>query len=522
MPCLSRVLLALALVFPFSPSTARALSRGPAQAALARDTRVRLITAVVEIVPLDATGEEIGTVGSGTIVSPDGHILTNFHVIGDSDTRQVYADFAILMTRPEFFDQPPQYLYRARYVASDPTHDLAILRIDRNADASTLDPSRAFASVPVGSSNETMPGDPITIIGYPGISGRTITFTAGVLSGWVGEDFETGGKQWIKTDAKITHGNSGGAAVNERGELTGVPTAGRTLRYPNEPNAEEQAYVRPIGLAWALLGPHVASVTRAESTPSTTLVSVPTQTQPAQPVAEAAAEGTGDYGEVELGGTRTAVIATDSVIVIHGYTVNVPAGLQSLIIRVDGSGSDVDLAVKAGSPITSYAPKDEGGDYDFLDTSEETSAVYTYDSPAPGTVYVDVLNLTLNALRYALAVEATWPSGVMGALALGETAVGTLSDPQTPRYHTYYVDVPLNAPELVISMEADVDLDLAVKFGSEIASWAERSQGGDWDYIDEDASHSAAFTIPNPRPGRWYIDVFTRYDATGQYRLTVR
>jgi S1-C subfamily serine protease len=173
-------------------------------------------------------------------------------------------------------------------VASDPAHDLAVLKIVERADETPIPAGTVFPSVAVGDSNQMLPGDGIVIVGYPGISGSTVTFTSGTMSGWVGEDFETGGKQWIKTDAKIAHGNSGEAAFTVQGELIGVPTARRTVQY-SELDVEEQAYVRPIGLAWALIGPNVITVLRsgggapgssvAQSAPSTpATLDVPTTT----------------------------------------------------------------------------------------------------------------------------------------------------------------------------------------------------------------------------------------------------
>ena len=495
-----------------------------AQVALPRDVRARIIAAVVEIVPLDEAGEPVGIAGSGTIVSPDGDILTNFHVIGDLDTRRVYPDYAVFMTRPGFYDQPPEPLYLASYVASDPAFDLAILRIDRNIDGSAVVPSTTFTSIPVGSTSDTMPGDLITIIGYPGVSGLTITFTAGLLSGWVGEDFEAGGKQWIKTDAKIAHGNSGGAAVNDRGELIGVPTAGRTIEY-EELDVEEQAYVRPIGLAWSLIGPHVANVTRVE--PERYAPPLVTTERPDTPA------GSGHYGEVELDTTRRGVIAgTPEGNVFHTYTVSVPPGLDSLVVTVDGGGKDIDLAVKAGAEILSYQPPEDGGDSDYIDTSVETTASYTYLDPPSGVVYIDVISLLDEPIAYELSVT-TGPSAgefranfsdsrIVGGLRLGQSSSGTLADPDLPRYHTYYVDVPAGTSQITISMTADVDLDLAVRLGAEITSLADKSDGGDWDYRDESAEPRAEFVIASPQPGRWFIDVFTRYEFTGSYRLSVR
>ena len=225
--------------------------------ALPREIRQKILKAVVQVIPLKDDGEPVGWSGSGTIISESGYILTNFHVVGDVETRQIYKNHAILFT--EFPDQPPVFKNIAQIVATDPTYDLAVIKI--NLDNKGNKVNTRFTAMPVGNSNDLIPGDAITMVGYPGISGSTITFTQGLMSGWLGEDFESGGKNWIKTDGKISHGNSGGAAFNERGELIGVPTAGRTQ--VNGVEREEQAYVRPIGLAWSTLGPNVPDIVRA-------------------------------------------------------------------------------------------------------------------------------------------------------------------------------------------------------------------------------------------------------------------
>lgn len=234
---------------------------------LPKDVRAKILVAVVQVIPLKDNGDPVGVSGSGTIISPKGYILTNFHVIGDTETRKFYKTHAILFTN--FPDQPPEYRNIAEVVATDATHDLAILRITKDNKGKAIASNAQFPAMPVGDSTDLIPGDPIYIVGYPGISGSTITFTAGLMSGWVGEDFESGGKQWIKTDGKIAHGNSGGAAFNADGELIGVPTAGRTQEY-DPLDREQQAYVRPIGLAWAIIGPNVPDVLRRGSNPTPT------------------------------------------------------------------------------------------------------------------------------------------------------------------------------------------------------------------------------------------------------------
>src|SRR5690606_30985477 len=66
-------------------------------------------------------------------------------------------------------------------------------------------------------------GDDLYILGYPAIGGDTITFTRGLVAGFTG-DSQLGTRAWIKTDAAISGGNSGGLAANAAGQLIGVPT----------------------------------------------------------------------------------------------------------------------------------------------------------------------------------------------------------------------------------------------------------------------------------------------------------
>lgn len=510
---------------------------------LPREVRQRIIEAVVQVVPYDpVTQGLVNWSGSGTIISPDGYILTNFHVIGDEVSRDYYEWHAIFTTHPSAPDQPPQLSYWARYVAGDATHDLAIIKIVEYPDETPVPESVRFTAMPVGDSNLLLPGDPIFVVGYPGISGSTITFTAGIMSGWLGEDLQAGGKQWIKTDAKIARGNSGGAAFDENGYLIGVPTA--LLQIVEGGVLEEQFYIRPISLAWAIIGPYVANVQRAPGVQVQQPAVQPTLPTPGSTLpAVGAGQPSGSYGMIPLGASRTGVIAaaTEDALVYHTYTVEVPAGVASLTVSVDGQGSDLDLATRMGAEITSYRSKDEGGDWDFIDLSAEPNPRFTYTNPPAGTLYIDVINLIGQASAYTVSVVATpaatqpsalptltantTQSAVIGALRIGQSAQGELAGTGAgASYHTYYVDVPPGTAQLTIAMNADIDLDLAVKFGSEIVSYAERDAGGDWLYRDQSVNPSAAFTISNPQPGRWYIDVYNTLGPgrTGRYTLSVR
>ncbi len=245
----------------------------------------------------------------------------------------------------------------------------------------------------------------------------------------------------------------------------------------------------------------------------------------------------GSYGEIAVGASRSATIATgNGSVVYHTYTTSVGPNTGQITIRVDGGGLDVDMAVKAGSEIESYDPVDEGGDYDFLDTSPGTEASYTYTNPDPGIIYIDVMNLLDQPIAYTVDVQSTTgvvetsrvdpaASGTVGQIELGQTVSRQLSGMEgSAAFHTYYVDVPAGAGELVIEVRGDQDFDVAVKHGSTISSYAGLDEGGNWDYQDVEASNDATIVVPGPAKGRWYIDVYEAWtsDAVGSYVLTVR
>jgi hypothetical protein len=99
--------------------------------------------------------------------------------------------------------------------------DLAVIRVVADMDGNAVEVS--LPAITLGDSNQVEIGDHLRVLGYPGIGGETITFTEGAVSGYTSER-SVDGRAWIKTDATIAGGNSGGMAVNAAGELIGVPT----------------------------------------------------------------------------------------------------------------------------------------------------------------------------------------------------------------------------------------------------------------------------------------------------------
>jgi serine protease Do len=134
--------------------------------------------------------------GSGFIVSPDGVILTNAHVVRDADEVTVK-----LQDRRE---------YRAKVLGSDPKTDVAVLKID----------AKNLPVVPMGSTRNLQVGEWVLAIGSP--YGLDSTVTAGVVSAKGRTLPGDNGTQFIQTDVAVNPGNSGGPLFNTRGEVVGI------------------------------------------------------------------------------------------------------------------------------------------------------------------------------------------------------------------------------------------------------------------------------------------------------------
>ena len=162
--------------------------------------------------------------GSGTIVHPQGVILTNCHVahpraMGMSSPPADRLGIAIT----ERSDAPPALTYFADVVAYSAELDLAVIRIFADIKGRRVS-NLNLPAVPIGDSDKLDLGDKLSIFGYPGIGGETVTFTSGNVSGFSSEKGVRSNRAWVKTDATIAGGNSGGTGVNQSGELVGIPT----------------------------------------------------------------------------------------------------------------------------------------------------------------------------------------------------------------------------------------------------------------------------------------------------------
>jgi S1-C subfamily serine protease len=150
---------------------------------------------VVPVIP------QPSALGSGFVIDKTGHIVTNYHVVEGAD--EVTVSFSNRDT------------VKAEIVGTDPSTDLAVLRVDTSASALT--------PLPLGNSDDVQVGDPVVAIGNPFGLDRTVT--SGIVSAvqrFIQAPNSFTIDHVIQTDAAINHGNSGGPLLNSRGQVIGV------------------------------------------------------------------------------------------------------------------------------------------------------------------------------------------------------------------------------------------------------------------------------------------------------------
>ena len=296
-------------------------------------------------------------------MSPDGLILTNWHVVDMAahreqlDAWETHAaakegslkfdldETQVVILRTEGTGQP-QPAFVAHVVAEDHALDFAVLQITGDADGAPLDAAALNEPfVPLGDSDTVRQGDSIHVFGYPAIGGGSLQYTLGVVSGFEYEEGITG-PAWITTDASISGGSSGGTGVDTTGRLIGVPTlAGQLDCRPGDTNgdgavtAEDVGCVpiggslgqlRPINLAKPMLSSAGWTASEEEgrsSQPSANAEPAPTATPAATNTASSCPEMP-DYDPGTLVQNTEDVIMRDGPWTDNAVVVVLPAGTE--------------------------------------------------------------------------------------------------------------------------------------------------------------------------------------------------
>ena len=186
------------------------------QTGLTGDDINRISRSVVRIVAFQ-DGQAVAS-GSGTVVDQTGVIFTNRHVVEGADDYQV-----------EVLEDPneiPVPRYWARLIGYSLDVDFAQLRIDRDVDGQPIGADRLDMPFLSSVAQAAQRGDDVFVFGYPNIGEGYLTFTEGTVT--TSRNSTMNDRRipvWYQTDALISPGNSGGLAVNARGEMLGIPTS---------------------------------------------------------------------------------------------------------------------------------------------------------------------------------------------------------------------------------------------------------------------------------------------------------
>lgn len=217
------------------------------------DARARGRLAARSLVQLIVDSDRLfvkGQGGSGSIVDGvQGLIVTNWHVVSDRAGRLLNEGGYVRVCVTADPDALPEWTYWAQVLPeySDPDLDVAVLRITHWAanDTPVSEPLN-LPAIPLGDSAAVRRGDRVLLLGFPDYAGGSLSWTEGVVT--------TRDDQWIKSDAGISHGHSGGMMLNERGELIAIPT-----QYERTSVGAVLAKARPINLAHRLVASAIAA-----------------------------------------------------------------------------------------------------------------------------------------------------------------------------------------------------------------------------------------------------------------------
>ena len=374
--------------------------------------------------------------GSGFVVSSDGYILTNNHVVEGAEQVTVR-----LLDRREF---------KAKVIGTDPNTDVAVLKID----------AKGLPPVALGNSDDARVGEWVLAIGNPLGEGLTFTVTSGIVSakGRALQGLPGRGQgsiqDFLQTDAAINPGNSGGPLVSVRGEVIGINSAiaSETGFYSG------YGFAIPINLARTVMNQLVetGSVHRAALGVSIDNVTLEDAAYVGLP--EIRGVVVKDIPSDDSPAKAAGILPGDVIVAVDSKPVERVGQLQQVIgFRKPGDVVKVEVARKGGVRRTydvklqalndqpQLAGADEG-DTDKADTS-------------PGAV-MNRLGISVEPVTPDIAQQLQLPANLRGLVVTDVTPGG-------PAWETL-VDDPRNGPDIIVSVEGkpvrtEADLRNALK-----------------------------------------------------------
>lgn len=280
------------------------------------------------VVQLNVGGQGGEGTGSGFVISSDGYIITNHHVVaGAGDGAELEIMFNDGATA------------NGRIVGSDPGYDIAVVKVDRTG----------LATVPLGSSDNLLVGESVIAIGSPlGLQG---TVTSGIVSS-LDRPVTAGGAEQtsfinaIQTDAAINPGNSGGPLINAQGAVVGVNSAIATMGQMGGAGSIGLGFAIPIDTVERIVDEIIA--TGASSTPVIGVELDTTYSGDGARIAVVTAGGAAATAGLQNGDIITAIndrIVPDSTSLIVAIRAQAPGDQVTLTVLRDRSTTEFPITL---------------------------------------------------------------------------------------------------------------------------------------------------------------------------------
>jgi len=369
--------------------------------------------------------------GTGFVVSADGLILTNNHVVEGADKVTVML--------------PDHRTFTATVVGTDPNTDVAVVRI----------PATGLKPVVLGNSDEARAGEWVLAIGNPLGDALTFTVTSGIISATgrglnsLPNRTQRSIQDFIQTDAAINPGNSGGPLVNVRGEVIGINSA---IASETGLNAG-YGFAIPINLVRIVMDQLVATGRVERAALGISITDAGPNDAAYAGLSEIRGVLVGDFAP-DSPAKKAGLERGDIIISVNGKPVNYTAQLQQAIgFSRPGQTVQVEVARKGGARKT-YAVRLVALDVPQVALSD--AATPDDSDPAGSGMPMPSLGIAVQALKASDASELGLPRGTGGLVVISTTPDGPAFDVLSPADAGGPPDIILSVEGTSVATESDL------------------------------------------------------------------